>query len=98
MNTWANHWSQTISATRAAPSAYGGYKPGSVGLLLPGVEARIVRDDGMFAGYNEPGELWLKGENVAIGYWRNEKATKETFADGWLRTGDRIRIEEDGNL
>ena len=90
--------SQTISATRAAPPRYGGVKPGSVGLLLPGVEARIIRDDGTLAGYNEPGELWIKGENVALGYWGNEKATKETFVDGWLRTGDRIRIEEDGNL
>ncbi|RPD62445.1 acetyl-CoA synthetase-like protein [Lentinus tigrinus ALCF2SS1-7] len=88
----------TISATRAAPPQYGGLKPGSVGLLLPGVEARIVRDDGTLAGYNEPGELWLKGENIALGYWRNEKATKETFGDGWLRTGDRFRIDEDGNL
>ncbi|KAI0720518.1 acetyl-CoA synthetase-like protein [Cerioporus squamosus] len=88
----------TISATRAAPPQYGGYKPGSVGLLLPGVEARIVRDDGTLAGPNEPGELWLKGENIALGYWRNEKASKETFVDGWLRTGDRFRIEEDGNL
>ena len=57
------------------------------------MEARIVRDDGTIAGPNEPGELWLKGENVAMGYWRNEKATKETFADGWLRTGDRFRVE-----
>ncbi|TFK91928.1 acetyl-CoA synthetase-like protein [Polyporus arcularius HHB13444] len=88
----------TISATRAPPASYGGPKPGSVGLLLPGVEARVVRDDGTLAGPNEPGELWLKGENVALGYWRNEKASKETFVDGWLRTGDRFRIEADGHL
>ena len=81
--------SQTISATRQ----FGGPKPGSAGVLLPGMEARIVRDDGTIAGPNEPGELWLKGENVAMGYWRNEKATRETFADGWLRTGDRFRVE-----
>ncbi len=62
------------------------------------MEARVVREDGTLAGPNEPGELWLKGENVALGYWRNEKASKETFVDGWLRTGDRFRIEADGHL
>ena len=73
-------------------------KPGSTGVLLPGIEARIVADDGTLAGPNQPGELWLKGENVVLGYWRNEKATKETFVDGWLRTGDRFRVDEDGQF
>jgi acyl-CoA synthetase (AMP-forming)/AMP-acid ligase II len=71
---------------------------GSVGLLLPGVEARIVREDGTLAALNEPGELYVRSGCVALGYWKNEKATKETFNDGWLRTGDRIRIDEDGVL
>lgn len=87
-------FSQTVSATRSA-SKFGGPRLGSVGVLLPGVEARIVRDDGTLAGPNEPGELWMKGENVALGYWRNDKASKETFIDGWLRTGDRFRIDDD---
>lgn len=73
-------------------------KPGSTGMLMPGIEARIVRDDGTLASLNEPGELWLKGENVVPGYWRNEKATRETFVDGWLRTGDRFRVDEDGQF
>lgn len=64
-------------------------------MLLPGAEAKIVKDDGTLAGPNEPGELWLYGDSVAMGYWRNEKATKETFVDGWLRSGDRIRVDED---
>ena len=73
-------------------------KPGSTGILLPGLEAKIVKEDGTLAGPNEPGELWLKGENVVLGYWRNENATKETFVDGWLRTGDRFRIDQDGQF
>ncbi|PIL22580.1 transporter [Ganoderma sinense ZZ0214-1] len=88
----------TISATRGMPRNMSPPKPGSAGILLPGLEARIVKEDGTLAGSNEPGELWLKGENVVPGYWRNEKATKETFVDGWLRTGDRFRIEEDGQF
>ncbi|EIW59202.1 acetyl-CoA synthetase-like protein [Trametes versicolor FP-101664 SS1] len=85
----------TISGTRTAPSTFGGPKPGSSGILLPGTEAKIVRDDGTLAGPNEPGELWLRGDNVALGYWRNEKATKETFVDGWVHTGDRFRVDSD---
>ena len=89
---------QTISATRAAPKQFGGVKPGSAGVLMAGVEAQIVRDDGTLAGPKEPGELWIKGENVALGYWKNEKATRETFVDGWLRTGDRFYVDEDGHF
>ncbi|KAI0632176.1 acetyl-CoA synthetase-like protein [Trametes polyzona] len=85
----------TISATRTAPDQLGGPKSGSVGVLIPGMEAKIVRDDGTLAGPNEPGELWLQGENVAMGYWRNEKASKETFVDGWVHTGDRFRVDSD---
>jgi long-subunit acyl-CoA synthetase (AMP-forming) len=73
-------------------------KPGSVGILFPGVEARIVRPDGSLAGPNEPGELLLRGALVSLGYKGNEKATRETFVDGWLHTGDQLRIDEDGAL
>lgn len=57
-----------------------------------------MREDGSEAGYNEPGEIWLRGGNIALGYFRNEKATKETFVNGWLRTGDRFSVDEDQNL
>ncbi|KAJ3711570.1 hypothetical protein C8R42DRAFT_688954 [Lentinula raphanica] len=76
--------------------------PGSTGILLPGMQARLVREDGTEADYNEVGELWLNGGNVARGYWGNEKATREGFVDDergegkWLRTGDRFSVNEDG--
>ena len=69
--------------------------PGSAGILLPGVEARVVRDDGSLADSNESGELWIRSGCVGMGYWGNERATKETFVDGWLRTGDRVRMDKD---
>ena len=72
--------------------------PGSVGILLPGVEARVVREDGRLAPLNEPGELHVRSGSVALGYWKNQKATNETFKDGWLRTGDRMRVDADGVL
>ena len=47
-------------------------------------------------GLNEPGHLWLRSENVALGYWNNPKANAGTFVHGWLRTGDRFRVDEEG--
>lgn len=70
--------------------------PESTGALIPGMEARTVREDGTEADYNESGELWLKGKNVAMGYYRNPKATAETFVDGWVRTGDQFKITKEG--
>lgn len=45
---------------------------------------------------NEPGELWLRSQNISIGYWNNPKANKETFINGWLKTGDRFRLDVEG--
>ncbi|KAG2147409.1 uncharacterized protein EDB93DRAFT_1337359 [Suillus bovinus] len=73
-------------------------KPGSVGILFPGVEARILRPDGSLAGPNEAGEIFVRRGHMVLGYKGNIKATQETFVDGWLRTGDRMRIDEDGVL
>lgn len=69
--------------------------PGSAGRLVPGVVAKVVKDDGTLAGFNEPGELQVKMPSVALGYLNNEEATKETFVNGWLRTGDEVIIRED---
>jgi len=71
---------------------------GSAGVLLPGMEGKIVKEDGSEAGVNEAGELWLKGGNVVPGYWGNEKATWQTFSDGWLKTGDQFKVDELGRL
>ncbi|KAH8104506.1 hypothetical protein BXZ70DRAFT_904699 [Cristinia sonorae] len=91
----------TLSAClQPAPGVIPGVEPvlGSCGILLPGMEARILREDGSDADVNEPGELWLRGRNVAMGYYNNEQATKETFVDGWLRTGDSLRANANGTF
>ncbi|KAF9451833.1 acetyl-CoA synthetase-like protein [Macrolepiota fuliginosa MF-IS2] len=67
--------------------------PNTLGVLLPGMEARIVREDGSEADFDEVGELWLKGGNIVSGYFDDIQATKTTFVDGWLRTGDQFRID-----
>ncbi|RPD76081.1 acetyl-CoA synthetase-like protein [Lentinus tigrinus ALCF2SS1-7] len=66
--------------------------PGSV--LLPGIVARVVKADGSLAGYNEPGELYLKTPSASLGYLNNPTATAETFVDGWIRTGDEVVVDE----
>ncbi|KAF5348471.1 hypothetical protein D9756_009591 [Leucocoprinus leucothites] len=90
----------TIAAiTQPFPGSLGGKMkriPGSTGVLLPGMEARLLHDDGSPAGVNEAAELWLKSPNIALGYWNNEKANKETFIDGWLKTGDKFRVDREG--
>ena len=71
---------------------------GMTGILLPGLEARILREDGSDADYDEVGELILRGPTTALGYWKNDKATEETFRDGWVYTGDRFRVDRHGRF
>jgi long-subunit acyl-CoA synthetase (AMP-forming) len=66
---------------------------GMTGILCPSLEARILREDGSEADYNEIGELILRGPTIALGYLNNENSTKETFKDGWLYTGDRFYMD-----
>ena len=70
----------------------------SLGVLVPGVEGKIIRPDGTEADYDEPGELWARGPAVTPGYFRNPEATKEVFIDGWVRMGDTMRFDRQGFL
>jgi long-subunit acyl-CoA synthetase (AMP-forming) len=70
----------------------------SVGKLLPDVEARVLREDGSEADVNEAGELYIRSECVALGFWNDEKATREAFVDGWVRTGDLVRVDQNGSF
>ncbi|KAG9118429.1 hypothetical protein FRC07_007067 [Ceratobasidium sp. 392] len=72
--------------------------PGSAGRLLPNTIAKVVKVDGTLAGHDEPGELVVKGPQMALRYANNEKATKETFVDGWVHTGDEVVINRDGDV
>lgn len=69
--------------------------PGSIGVPLPDVEARVVTSEGKeITGYDEPGELWIKSPSVTLGYLNNEKATREAYEDGWLKTGDEVVVRK----
>jgi long-chain acyl-CoA synthetase len=70
-------------------------KPTSCGRTGPMVEMRVTDDAGRVLGPNEVGELWFRGPNLIRGYWNKPEATAETIVDGWLRTGDIGRIDEE---
>src|SRR3546814_16372657 len=71
--------------------------PTSCGRPVPVAEVQIMSADGESqARRGEVGELWARGPMVAKGYWRNPEATAATFVDGWVRTGDLARMDEDG--
>ncbi|KAF2636326.1 acetyl-CoA synthetase-like protein [Massarina eburnea CBS 473.64] len=66
---------------------------GSSGSILPGIECRIVTPEGAeVTDYDQPGELLVKSPSVVLGYLNNDKANKETFEDGYMRTGDEAVI------
>ncbi len=73
-------------------------KPGSVGLPLPGTDARVVdvETGTRTLGPNEEGELVVRGPQVMAGYWNRPDETALVLRDGWLHTGDLARIDEDG--
>ncbi len=69
---------------------------GTVGRPMPGVETRIVDTEGNEVECGRTGELLVRGENVFAGYWRREDASRESFIDGWFRTGDLAERRDDG--
>ncbi|MET7496389.1 class I adenylate-forming enzyme family protein [Streptomyces sp900116325] len=71
--------------------------PGSVGRPTPTTEVRIAGPAGEALPEGEVGELWLRGQSLVRGYWRDEAATAEAFTDGWFRSGD-LALVRDGRV
>ncbi len=72
-------------------------KPGSIGLPLPSVEVKIVDPESLKdLGTGEVGEIWLRGPNVTPGYWGKPRETEASFVNGWFRTGDLGKKDEEG--
>ena len=69
-------------------------RPGAVGVPLPGVEVRLMSEEGQVVrGENEPGEIQVRGPGVFLKYWQRLEATEEAFDDGWFCTGDIAVVE-----
>lgn len=71
-------------------------KIGSIGVAIPGVTLRVLREDGTEAEVDEPGELVAQGENVMVGYWNAPEETAAVLGPEGLRTGDLARRDADG--
>lgn len=70
---------------------------GSIGLAMPSTEVRIIDDEGNVLGFDQTGELQVRGPQVMEGYWNRAEATKEVITqDGWLSTGDIVRFDDEG--
>ena len=87
--------------TEAAPvltenPLLGPRKVGSVGKPLPGVELKVVDEEGREVPVGEVGEIIARGGNIMLGYLNRPEATAEVLKDGWLYTGDLGRQDEDG--
>ena len=97
------HVTQAYGMTESSPTShYGPYdrpRPGSCGLLLPNVQGRIVDPVTMkdVPNIGDEGEIWMKGPIIMKGYINRPEATADTLVeDGWLRTGDVAKVDEDG--
>ena len=70
---------------------------GTIGKALPGTQVKVIGADGSDLGFNQEGELCVKGPQVMAGYWQLPEATAAVLgADGWLKTGDVAILAEDG--
>jgi benzoate-CoA ligase len=69
----------------------GDVRPGTLGRVVPGYEARVVRDDGDDAPDGEIGALWMRGGSAALRYEGDPERTAEVFRDGWVATSDKVR-------
>ncbi|UZK70965.1 acyl--CoA ligase [Sphingomonas sp. S1-29] len=72
-------------------------RPDSCGPPVPVAELKIMAPDGETElGVGEVGELWARGPMIVKGYWEKPEATAETFIDGWVRTGDLAKLDDEG--
>ena len=69
---------------------------GSSGKLLDGYRARLVDENGEATPDDVEGNLWIKGDSAALGYWEKPEQSASTFVDGWVRTGDLYRRDSEG--
>lgn len=95
----ANGWGMTEVTSSFASNNAEDYlaRPDACGVPAPVNDWKIMSADGLAElPLGEVGELWVKGPQVVRGYWNDARATAETFRDGWLRTGDIARLDDEG--
>ncbi len=71
-------------------------RPGSLGRIVPGYDAKVVGPDGNVVAANDIGTLWVKGDSAAICYWQAHEKSKEVLRGDWVVSGDLFRQDADG--
>ncbi|MEG3122862.1 class I adenylate-forming enzyme family protein [Sphingomonas sp. GB1N7] len=96
-----NGWGMTETMATVTSHAAEDYlnRPTSAGPPVAVADLKIVADDGVTElPMGEVGELWARGPMIVKGYWNKPEASAETFVQGWVRTGDLARLDEEGFL
>lgn len=94
-----NGWGMTETMATVTGHSAEDYlnRPTSCGPAAPVADIEVRADDGeTVLGANAVGELWARGPMIVAGYWNRPEATEATFVNGWVRTGDLARIDEEG--
>jgi acyl-CoA synthetase (AMP-forming)/AMP-acid ligase II len=94
-----NGWGMTETTATVTTHSSEDYinRPTSAGPPVAAADIEIRAEDGVTVlPIGEVGELWARGPMIVAGYWQNPEATAATFVDGWVRTGDLARIDEEG--
>jgi long-chain acyl-CoA synthetase len=72
-------------------------RSGTIGIPVPSTDVLVVNEQGQPVSFGETGELLVRGPQMFAGYWNREEETRQAFtADGWFKTGDVVRMQEDG--
>ncbi|MGC6481890.1 MAG: AMP-binding protein [Porticoccaceae bacterium] len=92
--------SEGYGMTEASPvvsmNPLGFQKIGSAGIPIPGAEIKVVDEQGVEQEVDGEGELCVRGDQVMKGYWKCPEKTAETIVNGWLHTGDIVKVDEQG--
>ena len=94
-----NGWGMTETSATATSHGAEDYehRPDSCGPAVPVTDLKIMTVEGdRELAVGEVGELWCRGPQVVKGYWNKPEATAQTFQDGWVKTGDLARLDEEG--
>jgi long-chain acyl-CoA synthetase len=94
--------SEGYGMTEASPvvsmNPLGFQKLGSAGIPIPGTQIKVVNEQGEEQQVGGEGELCVRGDQVMPGYWHCPEKTAETLVDGWLHTGDIVKVDEQGYI
>jgi fatty-acyl-CoA synthase len=105
LKTWSDRGVSMIQGWGMTETSPGGIglpaedaerKLGSAGKPLLHTEVKVVDEEGKELPWGEVGELYIRGPNITPGYWNNPEATKSSFEEDWLKTGDAARFDDEG--